>query len=235
MIQARKLTRRYRSAPGEQPLTALDHVSLEIQRGAFVAVRGASGSGKSTLMHLLGGLDTASDGELVVDGVPLHKASEKELTRFRRERVGFIFQFFNLLPGMSVTENVGLPLRLAGVSAGQSDRKAEAVLERVGLSERRRHRLHQLSGGEIQRAAVARALVHEPRLLLADEPTGNLDSDNAERVLALFQELHAAGDLTVVFVTHSRDIAERAEREIRMKDGRLAAPTESLSRSPAGV
>ena len=207
--------------PPESRVRALDGVSLEIADKEFVAVTGPSGCGKSTLMHLLGGLDTPSEGEIFVGDLPLHRADEAALTRYRRNDLGIVFQTFNLLPTMSVLENVCLPLMLAGQSPGAIRPHALALLERVGMTPRAGHFVHQLSGGEMQRTAIARALIHRPRLLLADEPTGNLDSAGAARVLEVFRDIAAGKLTTLVVVTHSEEVAATASRRIRLRDGRL--------------
>ncbi len=207
--------------PPESRVRALDGVTLEIADKEFVAITGPSGCGKSTLMHLLGGLDTPDEGEIYVGDLPLHRADEKALTQYRRRDLGIVFQSFNLLPTMSVLENVCLPLMLAGLSPGKIRPDAMALLDRVGMTPRAHHFVHQLSGGETQRTAIARALIHKPRLLLADEPTGNLDSAGAARVLEVFRDI-AAGELTtLVIVTHSAEVAAATGRRIRLRDGRL--------------
>ncbi|MEP6777598.1 MAG: ABC transporter ATP-binding protein, partial [Chthoniobacterales bacterium] len=177
MISLKNVSRYYKS--GERTVHAVDGVSLEIARHEFVAVRGPSGCGKSTLLHLLGGLDSPTAGELHVDGLALHNADDVALTNYRRCRLGIVFQFFNLLPTMNVLENVSFPLLLQGLDLRESEARARQAIERVGLANRAGHFVHQLSGGEQQRTAIARALVHEPALLIADEPTGNLDSESA--------------------------------------------------------
>jgi len=216
MIQLHNVTRRY-AASG----AALDDVSLEIAEHEFVAITGPSGCGKSTLMHIIGGLDTPTSGEIFVDGLALHRASEAELTNYRRRQAGIVFQFFNLLPTMSVLENVCLPLLLDGRPLAEARPKAEALLELVGLADRMNHRPHQLSGGQLQRTAIARALIHEPRVLLADEPTGNLDSTNAAQVMALLEKIASQRRTTLLLVTHSEEIARRTDRRIRMRDGKI--------------
>jgi len=202
---------------------ALRDVSLEIAPNSFCAVTGPSGCGKSTLLNLLGGLDQPSSGEITVDGLALHSADENALTAYRRERLGIIFQFFNLLPAMTAVENVELPLLLRGDRAKDARARAGEMLDLVGLTPRADAFPHQMSGGEMQRAAVARALVHRPALLLADEPTGNLDSDNASRVLELFQKIASQRIATLIMVTHSPEAAAVAARQIALADGRLAA------------
>jgi putative ABC transport system ATP-binding protein len=218
MIRLVKVSRSY----GIPPVTALDGVSLEIARGEFVAITGASGSGKSTLLNLLGGLDHPTSGEVVVDGMHLEKASDQELTLYRRERLGIVFQFFNLMPSMTVVENAELPLVLRGEAGPSARQAALQMLGEVGIGHRAGHFPHQLSGGEMQRAAIARALVHRPGLLLADEPTGNLDSGNASQVMEVLSKIASRRTTTVVMVTHSDTVAAMADRRIRMKDGRVA-------------
>ena len=218
VIRLVKASRSY----GTPPVAALDSVSLEINRGEFVAITGASGSGKSTLLNLLGGLDHPTSGEVVVDGLHLESAGEKELTLYRRSKLGIVFQFFNLLPSMSVTENVELPLLLRGEAPSGVRSAALAMLDQVGMAHRASHFPHQLSGGEMQRAAIARALIHTPSLLLADEPTGNLDSGNASQVLEVIAKIASLRTTTVIMVTHSDSVAAQADRRIQMKDGRIA-------------
>ena len=221
MIRLVKASRSY----GTPPVTALDSVSLEIGRGEFVAITGPSGSGKSTLLNLLGGLDHPTSGEMVVDGVHLERADDRELTLYRRLKLGIVFQFFNLLPSMSVVENVELPLLLRGDDARAARVKALEMLDQVGMARRSSHFPHQLSGGEMQRAAIARGLVHGPSLLLADEPTGNLDSANASQVLEVIAKIASRRTATIIMVTHSDSVAALADRRIRMKDGRVAHDT----------
>jgi ABC-type lipoprotein export system ATPase subunit len=218
-IAIRNVSRRYRQ--GDNFVTALDHLDLEIPRFDFVAVTGESGSGKSTLLHLLGGLDRPDEGEIVVDGVPLAQASDRELTDYRLRRLGIVFQFFNLLPMLDVFENVALPLELQKLKRSEVKGRVEAVLELVGMQRRSRHFTHQLSGGEMQRTAIARALVHQPSLILADEPTGNLDSDNAAKVLEIFERIYHEQLGTLVVVTHSAEVAASAARIVRLHNGRL--------------
>ena len=221
MISLRHVFRTYPSPAGE--VHALRDIALEIAPHSFCAVTGPSGCGKSTLLNLLGGLDQPSSGEINVDGISLHTADENALTSYRRERLGIVFQFFNLLPALTAVENVELPLLLRGDRAKAARIGAGEMLELVGLAPRADAFPHQMSGGEMQRTAVARALVHGPSLLLADEPTGNLDSVNAARVLELFQKIASRRLATLIMVTHSREAAAAAERQIPMMDGRLSS------------
>jgi putative ABC transport system ATP-binding protein len=182
---------------------------------------GPSGCGKSTLLHVLGGLDILTSGEIFLDHEPIHRLNEAGLTRLRRSKIGFVFQFFNLLPTLTVEENVRMPGLLQNCPASEIDRRCAELLAAVGMESRAQHRLHQLSGGEMQRAALARALLMQPRVLLADEPTGNLDSEASARVVALFKELGERHHTTIVMVTHSREIASAAHRIIAMRDGKV--------------
>lgn len=199
---------------------ALDDVSFSVNPGEFVAIVGPSGSGKSTLLHLLGLLDRQSSGEIFVDGVNTTKLKENQLAKMRNQKIGFVFQQFNLLRRTSTEVNVELPLVYRGMSASERRKKAMAILDKVGLSDRLNNIPSQLSGGQQQRVAIARALVTEPSLLLADEPTGNLDSKSGEDIMKLFEALHAEG-VTIVMVTHDNDLAKRAKRQIVVKDGRI--------------
>lgn len=219
MISAAGIARYY--SDGERAVHALEEVTLRVARNEFVAITGPSGCGKSTLMHLLAGLDTPTRGELHVDGIALHCADDATLTDFRRHRVGVVFQFFNLLPTMNVMENVSFPLILAGIAWEEARRRALEVIARVGLRHRAEHFVHQLSGGEQQRTAFARALVHRPGLVLADEPTGNLDSHSAQLVVQLLREIAAENVATLIVVTHSAELALAARRQIEMRDGRI--------------
>ena len=219
LLRTIEASKTYQSEGGR--IRAVQRASLEIHPGEFLAVTGSSGCGKSTLLHLLGGMDQPTEGEIWYRDLPLHRLSETRLTRFRRREVGFIFQFFYLLPTLTVLENVELPLELLGDSS--SRRRAMDLLELVGLSNRSAAFPGQLSGGEMQRVAIARAWVAGPRLLLADEPTGNLDTDNGEIVLEKMQELAGQMDTAVVMATHSREAARFAGRTIGMRDGQLVS------------
>ena len=221
MISVRQVTRRYWQ--GENVVSALDRVDLEIDRFDVVAVTGESGSGKSTLLHLLGGLDRPDEGEIVVDSLALGSASERDLTEYRRTKLGIIFQFFNLLPTLNVLENVCLPLELQGMPQKSAKTRAEDMLELVGMQHRARHFVHQLSGGEMQRTAIARALIHRPKLVLADEPTGNLDAQNAGQVLTVFERIARERLTTLVLVTHSLEVASVARRIVRLNNGKVEA------------
>jgi putative ABC transport system ATP-binding protein len=219
-VSAENLTRHYQM--GESVIRAVDGVSLEIGSGEFAAMLGSSGSGKSSLLNLIAGLDRPTSGSVTVDGRNLAQLSREELARYRRHTVGIVFQAFNLIPTMSVAENVELPLRFAEVAPDQRRKQANDSLERVGLAARLRHRPTELSGGEQQRVALARALVNQPKVLLADEPTGNLDSKTGKEILDLIQELNRHNGITVVMVTHERDLADRyATRQIFLGDGKI--------------
>ncbi len=217
-----------------EPVHALDGVDLEIPRGSYVAVMGPSGSGKSTLMNVVGCLDTPTEGTVYLDGQEVTAMSDRERTRIRGEEVGFVFQTFNLMPRLTAVENVALPLVFRGVPADERRERATELLERVGLGDRLDHVPNMLSGGQRQRVAIARALVNDPALILADEPTGNLDTETGENIMALFEELHAEGN-TVVMVTHERPIAEHAERVVHLLDGHIERIEELGSVGKAGV
>ncbi|HEY5893024.1 MAG TPA: ABC transporter ATP-binding protein [Chthoniobacterales bacterium] len=221
MIRLHEVTRIYDT--GGQAVKALDAVSLNIAADEFVAVTGESGCGKSTLMHLLGGIEVPTAGEIFVDNIALHLADEKALTRYRRERLGIVFQFFNLLPTLKTVENVMLPLLLQGIGQASARERALELLRLVDLEDRLESFPHQLSGGEMQRTAIARALVHRPRLLLADEPTGNLDSRNAERIIGVLEKIASQRLATMVIVTHSEEVARAASRRIHLRDGKIVS------------
>jgi ABC-type lipoprotein export system ATPase subunit/ABC-type lipoprotein release transport system permease subunit len=212
---------------GETAVYALHGIDLTIAAGEFVALVGPSGSGKSTLLNLLGGLDHPTHGELWLDGLPLHQATDKQRTQHRRERIGFIFQSFNLLPKLTAVENVAIPLMLSGVGKTERESQAAALLEQVGLAHRLHHYPTELSGGEQQRVAIARALIHKPALILADEPTGNLDSQTGAEVMALLQKLNAEQGITLILVTHDDEVAAFANRIVKLRDGRIADIIES--------
>ena len=205
---------------GGEPIRALDGVSLEILRNEYVAIMGPSGSGKSTMMNLLGCLDTPTGGEYWLNGLEVSRLSDDELARVRNREIGFVFQTFNLLPRATALHNVELPLVYAGVRARERRERGVEALERVGLGHRMHHRPSELSGGQRQRVAIARALVNRPSILLADEPTGNLDSATSEEIMRVFSDLHAAGQ-TVIMVTHEPAIAARADRVVVLRDGRV--------------
>lgn len=217
LIEAVDLARTFRR--GAEEVKALAGVTFTIEEKEFVAIVGPSGSGKSTLLQLLGAMDLPTSGSLKIGGQELSKLSDGARTRLRRETQGFVFQDFGLLPVLTVEENIALPAKLSGGVAGEA---VSTLLERVGLSHRRHHRPHQLSGGEMQRVAIARALVRRPKILLADEPTGNLDSASGAGILALLQELHRRDGITVIVVTHNEDLAASTNRKITLRDGRIA-------------
>ena len=219
LIVADSLVKVYQRGP--QEIRALDGVSMELRAGELVACVGASGSGKSTLLNLLGGLDRPTAGSVRVEGRDLADLDDDELTELRRHRIGFVFQFFNLLPTLSAWENVAMPHLLDGVRLRASRPRAVELLARVGLAERADHRPAELSGGELQRVAIARALMAEPALILADEPTGNLDARAGADVLARLRACAAEGDRAVLLVTHDRDVVAAADRVVRIADGRL--------------
>jgi putative ABC transport system ATP-binding protein len=219
MIRLKQVSRSY--AHGSKKIRALNNITLDIKTGSFLSVMGPSGSGKSTLLNLIGGLDQPSSGQIFIDDRPLHGISDDELTLIRRRRVGFIFQFFNLLPILTAAENVGLPLMLEGIPFSKIKPKAEMLLQKVGLGDRVEHRPEQLSGGEMQRVAIARALITGPVVLLADEPTGNLDSHTSTEILDLLKGLHDEGQ-TIVMVTHDPKAASYGTRTITLKDGSIA-------------
>lgn len=206
---------------GGETIHALDGVSLDIDAGEFLSIIGPSGSGKSTLMHILGCLDSPSSGTMQLDGMMIQNASQSQLASIRNKKIGFVFQFFNLLPKLSVMQNVELPMIYGSVSAKERRERSMRSLEMVGLENRSKHRPSQLSGGQQQRVAIARALVNDPRIIFADEPTGNLDSHTGEAILELFHELHRKGR-TIALVTHDPEIAAVTPRKIEIRDGKIA-------------
>ena len=224
MIEMQDIVKQY--TLGGETIYALDHVSLRVEKGEYVTIIGPSGSGKSTLMNLIGCLDTADSGTYLLNGKPIRKYREKQLAEVRSKQIGFIFQGFNLLPKLSALENVELPLIYQGVRATERKKRAVAALERVGLGGRMKHRPNQLSGGQQQRCAIARAIAVNPSLILADEPTGNLDQKTGREILNIFDELHQAGN-TIVLITHDPKVALCGQRMIRIEDGRLYEPKEA--------
>ncbi len=231
IIATDRLRRTY--TMGTETIHALKNVSISVERNEYVALMGPSGSGKSTLMNLLGCLDTPSEGSYSLNGQRVDKMSDAELAQVRNKQIGFVFQTFNLMPRLSALDNVALPLVYAGQGRRLRNERAAAVLEAVGLADRMHHKPNELSGGQRQRVAVARALVNDPAIILADEPTGNLDTKTSIEIMALFNDIHARGN-TVVLVTHEPDIAEYAHRVVRMRDGLVESderqvPTGNLS------
>jgi lipoprotein-releasing system ATP-binding protein len=225
-IRAENLSKTYASEGA--PVTVFSNLSFDLQEGVFAAVMGPSGVGKSTLLHLLGGIDSPDAGRVEVFGQALEELPPRERARFRNDRIGFVFQFHHLLPEFTAEENVAFPHRIAGESAGEARRRAAAMLDRVGLLERRDHRPRALSGGEQQRVAIARALARAPSLLLADEPTGNLDADSSGAVFDLLEELHRERGMTTVLVTHNPDLASRCDTIYLMsREGISPAPGSS--------
>lgn len=223
IITTTNLTKIYGS--GATAVTALDHVSISVQPGEFVAIMGPSGCGKSTLLHLIGGLDKATDGTVAVDGHNLNDLDDDALTELRRRKMGFVFQFYNLIPVMTAVENAALPVTLDGVRQADAQKKATEWLSRFGLGDRLSHRPDQLSGGQQQRVAIARALVAEPMLILADEPTGNLDTKSSDEIAGLLRQVSKEFGRAVVMVTHDPRIAAYADRIIFLKDGKVAEET----------
>ncbi len=218
MIELRDVSKVYQI--GDERVRALDHANLHIYPKEFVSIIGPSGSGKSTLMNIVGCLDVADGGLYLLDGMPIEAYSEKELARIRNHKIGFVFQNFNLISKLSAWENVELPLIYQKVPRGERVRRVNEALEKVGLSKRAQHLPTELSGGQQQRVAIARALVTRPSLILADEPTGNLDSKTSEEIVAMFRQLHAQGN-TIVLITHDNDVAKQAPRSIHIRDGKL--------------
>jgi putative ABC transport system ATP-binding protein len=223
MIRCIDVRKVYRQ--GKNEITALDGVSLDVARGEFAVIMGPSGSGKSTLLHLIGGLDRPTSGELLVDQRLIGQMADDQVTLFRRTRIGFVFQFFNLLPTLTALENITLPFVLDGRSKTEAEQRAMTLLVKVGLENRKDHLPEELSGGEIQRIAVARALTFDPPILLADEPTGNLDSKTGESVLSLLRQINRENNCTIVMVTHSREAARCGDRTIFFRDGKIEKET----------
>ena len=220
LVELRNVSKIYRL--GEEEIRALDDVSLDIDEGEFISIIGPSGSGKSTLMHILGCLDSPTHGTIKLDGIMIEHASARQLAAIRNRKIGFVFQFFNLLPKLNVAQNVELPMIYSGISGRERRQRALAALEAVDLANRAKHRPSQLSGGQQQRTAIARALVNSPRIIFADEPTGNLDSHTGDAILNLFRELSEEGR-TIVLVTHDPEIAAVTPRRIEIRDGKIAS------------
>jgi putative ABC transport system ATP-binding protein len=219
LVELRNVSKIYHL--GGEEIRALDNLSLDIESGEFISIIGPSGSGKSTLMHILGCLDTPTRGTLRLDGVEIQNATRRELARIRNEKIGFVFQFFNLLPKLNVVQNVELPMIYSGASSRERRERAMAALNLVDLENRSKHRPMQLSGGQQQRVAIARALVNNPKIVFADEPTGNLDSHTGEAILSLFRRLSQEGR-TIALVTHDPEIAAVTPRRIEIRDGRIS-------------
>jgi putative ABC transport system ATP-binding protein len=227
LVETSELTKVY--GKGDTAVTALDHVNLRIERGEFVAVMGPSGCGKSTLLHLLGGLDRPTAGQVKIDGQSLSDLNDAALAELRRRRIGFVFQFFNLIPVLDAVENAALPLMLDGMPLPEARQRAAEWLERIDLGDRKSHRPDQLSGGQQQRVAIPRALVAEPALILADEPTGNLDTRAADEIAALLKHVATQWGRSVVMVTHDPRIAAYADRIVFLKDGKVIDDTRLTS------
>ena len=221
MIELREVSKTVTS--GTQPLTILHPLTLQIARGQFVAIIGPSGSGKSTLLGLIAGLDAPTSGDVVIDGVDITRLGEDALAKLRGEKIGFVFQFFHLIPSLTAFENVAVPMEIAG--ARDARPRAQRLLEEVGLTGRAHHYPSQLSGGEQQRVALARALANNPPILLADEPTGNLDSANGRHIMELFRDIHRSRGTTIVLVTHDADLAALADSRLSLRDGRVVERT----------
>lgn len=219
LVELRNVSKIYHL--GGEEIRALDDVSLDIEAGEFISIIGPSGSGKSTLMHILGCLDKPSRGTMTLDGIKIENASPRQLANVRNQKIGFVFQFFNLLPKLNVLQNVELPMVYSGKSAKERRDHAVSALKMVGLENRMKHRPMQLSGGQQQRVAIARALVNDPKIVFADEPTGNLDTKTGETILSLFKDLSAAGR-TIALVTHDDEIATRTPRRIEIRDGKIS-------------
>ena len=226
MIKISNLTKVYQT--GAISVTALRGIDLEVAKGSMIAIMGPSGSGKSTMMNILGCLDRATSGSYIIDGVDVSTLQEKELAKIRNQKIGFVFQTFNLLPRLTALKNVELPMIYAGVSARERRERALKALGKVGLADRVHHRPNELSGGQRQRVAIARALVNNPAIILADEPTGNLDSRSGEEIMDIFQQLNRTEGVTIIIVTHEREIADHTRRIVHFRDGLIIKDEEVL-------
>ncbi|MBW8889896.1 MAG: ABC transporter ATP-binding protein [Fibrobacteres bacterium] len=225
MLRLQKVCKSYRL--GKEEIPVLRDVDVEVERGAYLAIMGPSGSGKSTLLHILGCLDAPTSGSYWLNGRAVHEADAAELARIRNQSIGFVFQNFNLLPRLNLAQNVELPLIYAGIAGAERKRLVQAMMERLGIWERRKHKPHEVSGGQKQRAAIARALVKTPDFILADEPTGNLDSDTTREILKLFSALHAEGH-SIILITHEAEVAHAAGSMRILRDGRLLGAVEGV-------
>jgi len=232
VLEAKEISKQYQM--GEVTVNALDNVQFGVQKGEFVAVMGPSGSGKSTLLHLLGGLDEPTDGEITLAGQPITRLSDDEVTLVRRRKVGFIFQFYNLIPTLTAAENVALPLLIDGAKVRDYEKKVTDLLDLVGLANRREHKPDQMSGGQQQRVAIARAFVNDPEIVLADEPTGNLDSKSGTAILELLRRSCDELGQTIVMVTHDARAASFADRVVFLKDGRIVRQLDVEKKSGDG-
>lgn len=232
MISVRDLRKTY--IMGLQQVHALKTITIDIYRNEYVALMGPSGSGKSTLMNLLGCLDSPTEGEYILNGINVSTMDDADLAKVRNKQIGFVFQTFNLLPRLSALDNVALPLVYSGMNKSRRIEKARAVLDSVGLSDRVEHKPNELSGGQRQRVAIARALVNDPSIILADEPTGNLDTKTSYEIMSIFEKIHSAGN-TIILVTHEQDIAEYAHRIVRLRDGIVESDERNPTPLKAGM
>lgn len=216
-VEGRHIIKNFRI--GNTPTKVLKDISLQVMQGEFVSIMGPSGSGKSTLLYILGGLDTPTSGHVLLNGTDISRFGDEKMSRIRRQKIGFVFQFYNLIPNLNVEENIMLPLLLDGKKMGGYRKQLEQILEIVGLSDRRRHTPRELSGGQQQRVAIARALIGNPEILFADEPTGNLDSKTGAEIMALLREINRTSGQTIIMVTHSPEAAQSSRRVIHVQDG----------------